>query len=119
MCLYDIWLPKREVGECRQIKTLREEVYKGRKSNSSLLLHIRCSNYVAKIWRSFLTSWLDADKISENGWRPDGWIYWIDDVFPREIEDILCEPKYIGNNDFDEEDEQSSRDHDDSDGDTY
>ena len=40
--------------------------------NSSLLLHIKRSNYVAKIWISSLTSWLDADKISENRWLPDG-----------------------------------------------
>ena len=35
--------------------------------NLSLLLHIKRSNFVAKIWRSSLTSWLDADEISENG----------------------------------------------------
>ena len=58
--------------------------------NSSLLLHIKRYNYVAKIWRSSLTSWLDADEISENGCLPDGSTYWVDDVFPREI---LCDPK--------------------------
>ena len=88
--------------------------------NSSLLLHIRSSNYVVKIWRSSLTSWLDADEISENGWLPDGSTYWIDDIlgFPWEIEEILCDPKKIGNNDFNEKDEQSSSDDDDSDNDT-
>ena len=60
--------------------------------NSSLLLHIKRFNYVKKIWRSSLTSWLDADEISENGWLPDGSTYWVDDVFPREIEEILCDP---------------------------
>ena len=35
--------------------------------NLSLLLHIKRSSFVAKIWRSSLTSWLDADEISENG----------------------------------------------------
>ena len=34
--------------------------------NSSLFLYIKRSNYVEKIWRSSLTSWLDADEISEN-----------------------------------------------------
>ena len=88
--------------------------------NSSLLLHIKRSNYVAKIWRSSLTSWLDADGISENGWLSDGLTYSVDDVFPwEEIEEILCDPKYIGNNDFDEEDEQSSSDGNNSDDDTY
>ena len=87
--------------------------------NSSLLLHIKRSNYVVKSWRSSLTSWLDADEISKNGWLPDGSTYWVDDVFPRETEEILCDPKYRGNDDFDEEDEQSSTDDDDSDHDTY
>ena len=87
--------------------------------NSSLLLHIKRSNYVAKISRSSLTSWLDADEVSENGWLPDGSTYWVEDVFPQEIEEILCDPKYKGNDDFDEEDEQSSSDDDDSGDDTY
>ena len=64
--------------------------------NSSFFFQIKRFNYVAKIWRSFLTSWLDADEISENGWLPDGLAYWLDDAFPREIEEILCDPKYIG-----------------------
>ena len=64
--------------------------------NSSFLFQIKRFNYVAKIWRSFLTSWFDADEISENGWLPDGLAYWLDDAFPREIEEILCDPKYIG-----------------------
>ena len=73
----------------------------------------------AEIWRSSLTSWLDADEISKNGWLSDGSTYLVDDVFPREIEEILCNPKYIGNSDFDKKDEQSSSDGDDSDNDTY
>ena len=52
--------------------------------NSSLLLHIERSNYVARIWTSSLTSWLDAGKISENRWLPDGSTNWVDDVFPQE-----------------------------------
>ena len=87
--------------------------------NSSLLWHIKHSNYVAKIWRSSLTSWFDADEIPKNEWLPDGSTYWVDDVFPREIEEILCDPKYTRNNDFDEEDEQSSSEDNDSDDDTY
>ena len=87
--------------------------------NSSLILHIKRSNYVAKIGRFSLTGWLHADEISENGWLPNGSTYWVDDVFPQEIEEILCDPKYIGNDDFDEEDEQSSSNDDDSGDDTY
>ena len=85
--------------------------------NSSLLLHIKHSNHVSKIWRSSLTSWLDADEISENAWLPDGLTYWVDDIFPQEIEE--CDPEYIGNNNFDEEDGKLLSDDGDSDYDTY
>ncbi|KAG1674095.1 Kelch-like protein 1 [Nymphon striatum] len=47
----------------------------------SLVLHIKRANYVAKIWRSFLTSWLDAEEITESGWLADGETYWVDDIF--------------------------------------
>ena len=85
--------------------------------NSSLLLHIKHSNHVSKIWRSTLTSWLDAEEISKNAWLPDGLTYWVDDIFPQEIEE--CDPEYIGNNNFDEEDGKLLSDDDDSDYDTY
>ena len=52
--------------------------------NSSLLLHIKRSNYFSNIWISSLTSWLDADKISEKRWLPDESTNWVDDVFPQE-----------------------------------
>ncbi|KAG1653553.1 hypothetical protein GQR58_025494 [Nymphon striatum] len=50
-------------------------------SSLSLVLHIKRANYVAKIWRSFLTSWLDAEEITESGWLADGETYWVDDIF--------------------------------------
>ncbi|KAG1675210.1 hypothetical protein GQR58_014786 [Nymphon striatum] len=77
-----------------------------------LVLHIKRANYVAKIWRSFLTSWLDAEEITESGWLADGEAYWVDDIFPLEIEEILCDQAYNADDDFDEEDEQSSSDDD-------
>ncbi|KAG1714852.1 putative ATP-dependent RNA helicase DDX43 [Nymphon striatum] len=78
----------------------------------SLVLHIKRANYVAKIWRSSLTSWLDAEEITESGWLADGEAYWVDDIFPLEIEEILCDQAYNADDDFDEEDEQSSSDDD-------
>ncbi|KAG1714662.1 hypothetical protein GQR58_001073 [Nymphon striatum] len=78
----------------------------------SLVLHIKHANYVAKIWRSSLTSWLDAEEITESGWLADGETYWVDDIFPLEIEEILCDQAYNADDDFDEEDEQSSSDDD-------
>ena len=83
--------------------------------NLSLVLHIKRANYVAKIWRSSLTSWLDAEEITESCWLADGEAYWVDDVFPLEIEEILCDQAYNADDDFDEEDEQSSSDDDDDD----
>ncbi|KAG1679596.1 MFS-type transporter SLC18B1 [Nymphon striatum] len=64
------------------------------------------------IWRSSLTSWLDAEEITESGWLADGETYWVDDIFPLEIEEILCDQAYNADDDFDEEDEQSSCDDD-------
>ena len=39
--------------------------------NFVLTLHIKRANYVAKMWKSSLTKWLDSDDISENEWLPD------------------------------------------------
>ncbi|KAG1661142.1 hypothetical protein GQR58_021587 [Nymphon striatum] len=45
-----------------------------------------------------------------------GWLMvkhnWVDDIFPLEIEEILCDQAYNADDDFDEEDEQSSSDDD-------
>ena len=86
--------------------------------NSVLILHIKRANCVAKMWKSSLTNWFDPDDISENGWLPDDLTYWVDDIFPRNVEEILCDPSFI-NDDFDEFDEQdqlsedSDKDYDD------
>ena len=56
--------------------------------NSVLILHIKQANLVAKMWESSLTKWLDPDGISENGCLPDGSTYWVDDIFPRDVEDM-------------------------------
>ena len=67
-------------------------------------LNVKRANYVAKMWKASLTNSLDSDGISENGWLPDGSTYWVDDIFPRDFEEILCDPSFV--NDFDEFDEQ-------------
>ena len=56
--------------------------------NSVLILHIKQANFVAKMWESSLTKWLDPDGISENGCLPYGSTYWVDDIFPRDVEDM-------------------------------
>ena len=55
--------------------------------------------------KSSLTNWLDSDDISENVWLPDSLTYWVDHIFPRDVEEILCDPLFI-NYDFDKFDEQ-------------
>ena len=57
-----------------------------------LLFHAQRANYVAKLWRSSLTSFVEMPPIFENGWNNDSTILWVDDVFPYDVTDILCEP---------------------------
>ena len=63
--------------------------------NFVLILYVKRANYVAKMWKSSLTNSLDSDGISENGWLLDGSPYWVDDIFPREFEEILCNPSFV------------------------
>ena len=76
---------------------------------SVLMLHIKRANYVAKLWRSSLTSWLNPEEIADNGWFHDGSINWVDEVFPDDVEEILCDPTFK-NDEFDEDDELSEDD---------
>ena len=57
--------------------------------NSVLILDIKQANYVVKISKFSLTNWLHSDAISENGWHPDDSPYWVDHIFPRDVEEIL------------------------------
>ena len=50
-------------------------------------------------------SQLDSDDITENRCLPIGSAYWLDYIFPRDIEEILRMPSF-SNNDFDEFDDQ-------------
>ena len=63
-------------------------------------MQIKQANYVAKMWKSSLTNWLDSDDMAS-----DGSTYWVDDIFPHDVEEILCYSSFI-NDDFDEFDEQ-------------
>ena len=105
LCL--IWLPKREIDKRSENEAFKKKYMKNGKvinmallppCKSVLLLHMKRANYVAKIWKSSLTSWLESDDITEHGWLPDGSTIWVDDIFPCEVEEILCDPT------FDEED---------------
>ena len=77
---------------------------------SVLLLHMKRANYVAKIWKSSLTSWLESDDITIHGWLPDGSTIWVDDIFPCEVEEILCDPTFheedVGEDELSDDDEE-------------
>ena len=55
---------------------------------SSLQLHCKRSNYVAKMWQSSLSCNIDPDNIQNHGWSENGDIIWIDEAFPENIESI-------------------------------
>ena len=70
------------------------------------------ANYVAKIWKSSLTSWLESDDITEYGWLPDRSTIWADDIFPWEVEEILCDPIFdeedVGEDELSDDNEEDS-----------
>lgn len=73
--------------------------------NFVLILHIQWANYAPKMWKPSLTNWLDWDSISEKECFPDGSTYWVDDIFLRDVEEILCNSLLISDH-FDKSDEQ-------------
>ena len=56
---------------------------------SSLQLHCKRSNYVAKMWQSSLSCNIDPDNIQNHDWSENGDIIWIDEAFPENIQSIL------------------------------
>ena len=113
-----IWLPKREIDKRSENEAVRKEIYEKWSIDmpllppckSVLLLHMKRVNYVAKIWKSSLTSWLESNDITEHGWLPDGSTIWVDDIFPCEVEEILCDPTFdeedVGENELSDDDEE-------------
>ena len=79
---------------------------------SVLVLHMKRANYVAKIWKSSLTSWLALDDISEHGWLPDGSTVWVGDIFPSEVEEILCDSSFDETEDVREDEPSEDEDED-------
>ena len=65
---------------------------------SVLQLHIRRANFVAAIWRRSVEAMVAVPPITLHGWLHNGYVEWIKDIFPTEIEDILL------TDDFDEND---------------
>ena len=48
--------------------------------------------------------------VFENGWTNDGTILWVDEVFPSDLTDSLCDPDFENENDCFGEDIVSSDD---------
>ena len=113
-----IWLPKREIDKRSENEAVRKEIYEKWSIDmpllppckSVLLLHMKRVNYVAKIWKSSLTSWLESNDITEHGWLPDDSTIWVDDIFPCEVEEILCDPTFdeedVGEDELSDDDEE-------------
>ena len=57
-------------------------------------LHADRANYVAKIWRSSTTSWMEMPIINNHGWKGNGDIHWVNDIFPDNMEEILWDPSF-------------------------
>ena len=55
------------------------------------ILLVKRPIYVAKLWKSSLSSGLDYTDIAENGRSPNESTVWAEDLFPREAEKNLCD----------------------------
>ena len=86
-------------------------------------LHLMRALYVAKMWRSSATAWIDFPSITEYGWEANGTPIWINVAFPDDINELLVETNVDDENNSEGEDEaeddyrSSSDDDDDEDDD--
>jgi hypothetical protein len=71
-----------------------------------LQLHATRSNAVAYLWRNSENPRVEFPSLEESGWTSTGEIFWIDDSFPSDVEELLT-----SENDSDE-DEHSNDEHD-------
>ena len=76
--------------------------------NQVLLYHAKRANLIAYVWRNSAQPNITMPEINEHGWLPTGEIYWLDDAFPEDIENVLHQEE--ADNDIDDE-------HDDDDDD--
>ena len=59
-----------------------------------LRLHTKRANAVAYLWRRAADPLVEFPPLEENGWMPDGQIFWIEDAFPDDIGDLLTDEIY-------------------------
>ena len=59
-----------------------------------LRLHTKRVNAVAYLWRRAADPLVEFPPLEENGWMSDGQIFWTEDAFPDDIEDLLTDEIY-------------------------
>ena len=82
---------------------------------SSLQLHCKRSNYIARMWRSSLSCNIDPDNIQSHSWSENGDIIWIHEAFQENIWSILVDGEISDEDDVEEAEEAMSE----SDNDMY
>ena len=68
-----------------------------------LQYHARRANAIIYIWRHSTRPIIELPRPEDNGWTSEGKIYWMDDAFPDDAEDLLFNKE---DEDVDEEDDQ-------------
>ena len=63
-----------------------------------LFLHVKCTNYIASIWKKANVAKPVLPPITDDGWNEDGSLTWTFEIFPEEVEEISFD------NDFDTND---------------
>ena len=71
-----------------------------------LVLHSKRANHVTRLWKLLLTNQIEQGDITESGWSSDGSPKWVDEIFPREVEEI-CDATYNSKKAEDGQDEIS------------
>ena len=82
----------------------------------SLHLHIRRSNYIARIWRQTETDMMELENPKDHGWNDDFSLQWPEDVFPtdvmRQLDDEITEESDYDTDSDDEVDQDEDEDDD-------
>ena len=74
---------------------------------TSLFLHRKRANYVARIWKLTLCASLSLPDITDHGWDEDDRIKWLQQPFPDDITELL-----MFDNEIDDKSENIFEDYD-------
>ena len=69
---------------------------------SSLKLHCKFVNFVAKMWRDASNPMLLSDNLVMYGWLPVMNIEWIKEAYPSDISELLFDTDVEDDNEYDE-----------------